>query len=314
MRLATPAIPDYLSRGLDLRINNSLVPSIALCTEASGKSDPMFCVYEYIVSEEKGTVVEVGVYDGTDTIKASRSGHKVIAFEPDPLNYNRSSTALSNEISTGQVLLHNVALSDEVSSTGMTFVIFGTDSHLGVSHEEMIGTDKLKVSVKQDTLDRMLSESLIDPLLLKIDTQGFDLNVLLGSSNILKAGRFPYIIFEYAPQMIKSRTHRNPSILLQILNYYGYVLYNIRYDKTTWLVDGSRGSTSALPDKFRDSFDFGETVFADDLGRFCKKKKHPIKSHPLGCSSDILAVHASKTFPLANFEWWTRKQKWLHRN
>jgi FkbM family methyltransferase len=70
-------------------------------------------------------VVEVGVYDGTDTIKASRSGHKIIAFEPNPLNYNRSSTTLSKEIATGQVVLHNVALSDEVS-TDMTFIMFGT--------------------------------------------------------------------------------------------------------------------------------------------------------------------------------------------
>ena len=37
--------------------------------------------------------------------------------------------------------------------------------------------------------------------------------------------------------------------------------------------------------------DDGATVFADDLGTFCTRKRPGL--HPMGCSLDLLAVHRS---------------------
>jgi hypothetical protein len=58
--------------------------------------------------------------------------------------------------------------------------------------------------------------------------------------------------------------------------------------------------------------DGGKSLFADDLGSFCLRKKAAF--HPMGCSLDLLAVHSSVELDVPTlFAAWARSDAPLSR-
>ena len=146
----------------------------------------------------------------------------------------------------------------------------------------------------------------VPPLVLKVDTQGFDGNVLFGATDALRDARWPFIMAEHWPIASKRRARANAAPQLYLLAAAGYDLYNPNYLDSVNSAAGLVGSVTLrdAPQHFN-SPDGGATVFADDLGAFCMRKRPGL--HPMGCSLDLLAVHRSVTLDvISSFGAWAK--------
>jgi FkbM family methyltransferase len=119
------------------------------------------------------TFVDVGCFDGYTTKEYARQYtdyEKIIALEPDPSNYR---VCLSNLQGMRDVEVINMAASSERQE------LFLTQNGSGSSINE---TGPIKISC--DKLDNIVKQPVS---FIKIDTEGFELDVLKGSQNIIKS-------------------------------------------------------------------------------------------------------------------------------
>lgn len=149
-----------------------------------------------------GTLVDVGANIGLTSIPISRiPGVRCFAFEPDPENYRYLVSNVAWNGVTG-VKPFNVAI---MANEGTLQLERSTDNwgdhrirlnrgEPGPYGEEMRST----VEVQARRLDRILeNEVLASPVLLKVDTQGAEVQVLRSASGILP--RMDWAVLEYWP-------------------------------------------------------------------------------------------------------------------
>ena len=88
-----------------------------------------------------------------------------------------------------------------------------------------IGTIQ-KRNVEIVTLDNDIKESTSDPIILKIDTQGFEMEVLKGASKLLSSGKIKIIVLEL---MIKLKYDSQTKMeeLIPFLDSFEYEIYDI---------------------------------------------------------------------------------------
>jgi FkbM family methyltransferase len=176
-----------------------------------------------------GVAMDVGANIGCHTlIMAAQVGPrgKVVAFEPCPDIFGRLQDniflnnfnnvillpwALSNI--SGELPLHLPRR--DVFNRGTASLYFSDDWH---------GENKVLVPVK--TIDEVVADEKLERLdLLKIDTEGNELKVMMGGEDSIKEYR-PYIIFEYSINGWESSGYvlDNGYELLTRLNYSLYVI------------------------------------------------------------------------------------------
>lgn len=147
-------------------------------------------------------IVDVGANVGIHTTimaKCVGSKGRVFAFEPHPKIANRlkNNIDLNNQ---NQVKIIKKGLSNEKKK--VDFYIHKNDrTHKGNStfYKDHLGRNKKKIKIEVNTLDNFINNNkkIIDNLnLIKIDTEGNDFNVLLGSKKTLNKFS-PDIIFKY---------------------------------------------------------------------------------------------------------------------
>lgn len=298
------------------RVSNALAPAVWECFHKSAR-DHGDCVFGWLTSSlAPGDVVEVGCHDGKQAVEAAANGHSVATFEPDP-DHARDARAriaawraAARAGARGSVTLAEVGLGDRPGA--LAFAKQGSDSHVVANDAgawNAGATEEGRVSVNVTTLDALIEDGdlkLPNPLLLKVDTQGFDVNVLFGAHDALRRGVFPFVMTEYWPLASKRRAASNAAPALYLLAASGYRLYNLNYQDSVNAAAGLHGSAplrEALP-HFA-SPDGGKTLFADDLAAFCLRKK--LAPHPMGCSLDLFAVHESVTLDVETlFAAWAR--------
>ena len=133
--------------------------------------------------------VDVGANIGSYTILAAgHVGASVISVEPVPKTFEH----LKNNIAINQVgnkvMMHNLALGNEKGQISFTATL-DTMNHVATETE----TNTIEVPV--DTLDAII-ENDKEPLLLKIDVEGFETNVLKGADQTLRKKNLKAIIIE----------------------------------------------------------------------------------------------------------------------
>jgi FkbM family methyltransferase len=154
------------------------------------------------VLERGGTLVDVGANIGLTTVPvAKRQGVRCYAFEPDPDNYRYLiSNIAANGVTTAKafniaVMPHEGALQLERSTSNMGDHRIRLDAVSPGKYDEH---RRATVEVQGRRLDRVMEgEILTSPIVLKVDTQGAEVQVLRSASAFLP--RVDYAILEFWP-------------------------------------------------------------------------------------------------------------------
>jgi FkbM family methyltransferase len=131
-----------------------------------------------------GVIVDIGAYDGDSSIFFARAlpEHKILAFEPNPLSYQKAKTNIQK--------YNNVALFDfgfYKHAGSLDFYVTSNDvssSLLSIKDFSEISL-KTKIKVQVKTLDDFFA-SYPNILLLKLDVQGAELDILMSGTETLK--------------------------------------------------------------------------------------------------------------------------------
>ena len=177
--------------------------------------------------------VDVGANIGNHCLYFSRRFDKVLAFEPNPLavdllRWNLRANSIRN------VTVHAVGLAEQPSTATMSIV----DRNLGASHldaqptVDSPGCEHVQVTLARGD-DLLLAEEVVD--LIKIDVEGFELDVLRGLHSTLERHR-PIVLAEALPSRIDPTT--GTTGVADLLAGLGYVPFEMlwrRRSRVKWL-------------------------------------------------------------------------------
>ena len=162
-------------------------------------------------SQDKGVYIDIGAHTGIYTLSALKANpeNRVIAFEPFVLNFHRIITNLRlNNYDNNSVSLFNAAVTNE--NKIIKFEVITPWSYLskgGKISNQGVDTKAIKL----DSLK--ISKSNLKINAIKIDTEGEDLNVLLGAKNIIS---------NHKPKIIVETRQNNVQEIISFLSDLGY--------------------------------------------------------------------------------------------
>ncbi len=151
----------------------------------------------YSILEAGDSYIDVGAHIGDSSLLAASKikNGKVIACEPTPTIFNElvANIRLNNFESIITPL--QVAVSNEVGSAFFTLETASEVNHLRSS----LGKGK-SIKVETITVDKMIKNAKLSSLtLLKVDVEGFELEVLQGAKSSLNKDKIEMILFEVNP-------------------------------------------------------------------------------------------------------------------
>jgi len=144
----------------------------------------------YMIPKNSATAIDIGANTGMWTKYLSDKGFSVIAFEPNP----RTSTILQRKFGKKQhVLILNYALADRNGVGRLHLHHSSPHDSLELKAKDYTGTSIL-VSIRR--LDDFQFQHIG---LIKIDTEGYEVPILLGSQDTIKRCRPRLIIEVHGP-------------------------------------------------------------------------------------------------------------------
>lgn len=167
------------------------------------------------------TIVDVGANVGLYTVLLSRlvgPAGRIVAFEPDPelfaqLQHNCALNECTN------VTTHNLALGRRADRLVLHRMIANSgDNHLGEGGSRVFRRD---IEIQVVALGEFTPD--LRPDLVKIDVQGWELEVLLGMERLLLASPRTELYFEYWPEGLR-RAGSTPEGAVQYLRKLGFTL------------------------------------------------------------------------------------------
>lgn len=133
--------------------------------------------------------IDIGANVGSYTVLAGgHIGANVISIEPVPKTFEHLKRNIAINEMNNNVRAYNIALGSEKGQLSFTTSL-DTMNHVATA----IDTDTIQVPV--DSLDTII-ENEEDPVLLKIDVEGFETHVLSGASSTLARNKLKAIIIE----------------------------------------------------------------------------------------------------------------------
>jgi len=159
------------------------------------------------------TILDIGAYTGLMSMIAALNNEtaEIHAFEPMPRTFERMWINLKINKLASRVQPHNVAASD--SSGPEEIYLYREPNFLGTGNSIHLKTHveaKGKVRIEKNTVD---SYGLKDVDLVKIDTEGHELQVLRGMQNILQNDK---------PTLVVEVWRHEQEELLDFLDQFGY--------------------------------------------------------------------------------------------
>jgi FkbM family methyltransferase len=168
---------------------------------------------------------DVGANQGLYTLWLARvaAGGHVYAFEPDPELFECLKQNVRNN-----VLTNISAIRAAASNRSGTLPFTANRLNRGDNRVTENPSSSLE-HVKAVTLDEILAHSRLD--LLKIDVQGFEIEVLLGAHETLRNNPGLTIAFEFWPYGLRQAGHQ-PTELLDLLREAGFQIAVLGQDGT----------------------------------------------------------------------------------
>ena len=163
----------------------------------------------YLKNKDSPVVLDIGANDGgySRDIVAINPSVTVYAFEPHPLTFDR---LVSNIEAHKNIRPFNYAVGDRPGRQ----ILYDHRSESGTAHasifreviEDIHKAPSSEYEVNVITLDEFIEEQRLARVdLLKIDTEGYELNVLKGGVKAIRAGIFRAIQFEFNEMNVVSR-------------------------------------------------------------------------------------------------------------
>ena len=185
--------------------------------------------------KEKATIIDVGAHFGETISKFNKKFplKKIYSFEASPINFK----VLENNISKfdmSKVEIFNYALGERefdsfinqtIESSSSTINKINNNSTYYLRKMRVLNVKKKnqfykKIPIKIVTLDNFIEKKNISKIdLLKIDTEGYELNVLKGIVKNYKIIRLIYFEHHYDDMIIKNYKFRE---INQLLNNFGF--------------------------------------------------------------------------------------------
>jgi len=185
----------------------------------------IFVIKEIMKSDlnrnKKNIFFDIGAYIGIITLafdKFSNEDSEIHSFEPFKKNFLRLKENINlNKVQN--IYLNNNALGDQKEQViledpkdpGMTKIIKKNNNILDRNLYHDINSDTLESYVEKN--------NILNINFIKIDTEGYDYKVLLGSKNLLKNNKIDYLIVEYMHSSDDSND------VLRILKTNGYKIF-----------------------------------------------------------------------------------------
>lgn len=157
-------------------------------------------------------------------------GAKIYSFEPVKATYQQLKSSAEKD---KNCVLENIAFGDEAGEK--TIRLFDSDlTVLNSLRDDVMNNsgNAKEETIRIDTLDHYCSVHNIQKIdLLKIDTEGFEINVLKGAEQMLQNGTISFVYCETGFQQTNQRNTYFP-LLTEYLakhGYYFFGLYNTDY-------------------------------------------------------------------------------------
>ncbi len=169
-------------------------------------------------------VLDIGTNYGSTILQFARKVGKngtCFGFEPDPINFKICTENL-NLNSDLKISVENIGLGDK---KGTFNLVVDTESNRGGNRISTNTSGKESHTVNVEVLDQWISNKSIERLdLIKIDVEGFELNVLKGGIETLKKFK-PVLFIELDDENLKLQNH-SAKELIEFLENLGYSLLN----------------------------------------------------------------------------------------
>lgn len=192
-------------------------------------------VKPYENNPRSAIILDVGGNIGWFTLIAASLGHRVIAFEPNNINNIKLCESLQmngwlrEDKKLDLVELYEAGVGDKHGEV-LDLYHFPGKANPGKATFSVSqrGTGRLVRSIALLSLDAIAEEkgwfkSRPNIVFLKVDVEGYEVNVLRGSSKMIAARLIQHMVFEYKPQMQVALGENLK--LLQLLCNSGYELY-----------------------------------------------------------------------------------------
>lgn len=176
------------------------------------------------------TIFDIGANVGLFSIESSKNFPNVTihSFEPSSKSYK---TLKNNTLGISLINCHQLAFANEIGE--LTMNVNGDTTMNKLQKEEKDGGMYEKVKV--ETLDSFCETNSINHIsFLKIDTEGFDLEVLKGSLYMLKNKQVDFIQTEVGMNLLNNY-HVSLEKTKSFLEDNGYVLFGIYHQVQEWI-------------------------------------------------------------------------------
>jgi FkbM family methyltransferase len=183
------------------------------------EEDSLKCFFDNIPKDKSYNIVDIGAQSGLYSLFAKYMPLcDFYAFEPFAETYDLLVENLQiNEINN--VKTYNIGISDEEGSA----VLNTSASHNGLHTigQPMRFSDVKPVPIKVDTIDNIFYKTNTPVHFMKIDTEGWEYNILKGAKNTIQKFK-PLIQLEWNETNME-QCGINPQDLLDLIKEFGYI-------------------------------------------------------------------------------------------
>ena len=226
-----------------------------LCPRTKAVAQTLARLKQNLSASPRGLVLDVGAFDGKDALAYAKAGYEVVSFEPSPSKAARirSTFARASSQVAARITFHAMAVGDgEAAGKNITFwIVNGGQQQDQIAKPTWTGADKtslVPVEVPVTTLDAAVdslassSASHSSPATLrrrvffaKIDAQGYDGHVLLGTRRLIEEVRLDVVQVEVSPNLAPEGLEQGTAIYarsVSLLESHGFACYDCEESTT----------------------------------------------------------------------------------